>query len=64
VERYVSQCTTCNKAKSQLNLYGLYMHLLVSNVTCEDISMYFILGFLKTKGGGRVFLWLSIVSLK
>jgi hypothetical protein len=32
VERYVSWCTTCNKAKSRLNLYGLYMPLPVPSV--------------------------------
>jgi hypothetical protein len=30
VERYVSRCTTCNKAKSRLNPHGLYMSLPVS----------------------------------
>jgi hypothetical protein len=28
VERYVSRCTTCNKAKSRLNPHGLYMPFL------------------------------------
>jgi hypothetical protein len=32
VEHYVSQCTTCNKAKSQLNPHGLYMPLPVPSV--------------------------------
>jgi hypothetical protein len=32
VERYVSRCMTCNKAKSQLNPHGLYMPLHVSSV--------------------------------
>jgi hypothetical protein len=32
VERYVSRCTTYNKAKSRLNPRGLYMPLLVSSV--------------------------------
>ena len=27
VERYVSRCTTCHKAKSRLNPHGLYMPL-------------------------------------
>jgi hypothetical protein len=27
VERYVSRCTTCNKAKSRLNPHGLYLPL-------------------------------------
>ena len=32
VERYVSRCTTCNKAKSRLNPHGLYMPLPVPSV--------------------------------
>jgi hypothetical protein len=51
VERYVSQCMTCNKAKSRLNPHGLYMSLPVSNVPWEDISMDFILGLSRTKRG-------------
>jgi hypothetical protein len=43
VERYVSQCTTCNKAKSRLNPHGLYMPLAVPSVHWEDISMDFVL---------------------
>jgi hypothetical protein len=64
VERYVAQCTTCNKAKSRLNPHGLYIPLLVPSTPWEDISMDFILGLPKTRGGGIVFLWLSIVSPK
>jgi hypothetical protein len=44
VERYVSRCTTCNKAKFQLNPHGLYLPLPVPNVLWEDISMDFVLG--------------------
>jgi hypothetical protein len=51
VERYVSWCTTYNKAKSQLNPHGLYMSLPVSNVPWEDISMNFILELHRTKRG-------------
>jgi hypothetical protein len=51
VERYVSWCTNCNKAKSQLNPHGLYMPLPVPSVPWEDISMDFILGLLRTKTG-------------
>jgi hypothetical protein len=51
VERYVSQCTTCNKAKSRLNPHGLYMPLLVPSVPWEDIPMDFILGLPRTKRG-------------
>jgi hypothetical protein len=51
VERYVSWCTTCNKAKSQLNPHGLYMPLHVPSVPWEDISMDFVLGLPRTKRG-------------
>jgi transposase InsO family protein len=51
VERYVSRCTTCNKAKSRLNLHGLYMPLLVPHTTWEDISMDFILRLPRIKRG-------------
>jgi hypothetical protein len=49
MERYVSRCTTCDKAKSQLNPHGLYMPLPVPSVPWEDISMDFILGLSRTK---------------
>jgi hypothetical protein len=49
VERYVSRCTTCNKAKSRLNPYGLYMPLPVPSVPWEDISLDFVLGLPRTK---------------
>src|SRR6266542_2981877 len=51
VERYVSRCTTCNKAKSRLNPHGLYMPLPVPSVPWEDISMDFALGLPRTKRG-------------
>jgi transposase InsO family protein len=51
VERYVSRCTTCNKAKSRLNPHGLYMPLPVPSVPWEDISMEFVLGLPRTKRG-------------
>jgi hypothetical protein len=51
VERYMSRCTTCNKAKSRINPHGLYMSLPVSSVPWEDISMNFILGLPRTKRG-------------
>jgi hypothetical protein len=43
VERYMSQCTTCNKDKSRLNPHDLYMPLPVPSVPWEDISMNFVL---------------------
>jgi hypothetical protein len=48
----MSWCTTCNKAKSQLNPHSLYMPLPVPSVPWEDISMDFVLGLPKTKRGG------------
>jgi hypothetical protein len=51
VERYVSQCTTCNKAKSRLNPHGLCMPLPVPSVPWEDISLDFVLGLPRTKRG-------------
>ncbi|KAG8096288.1 hypothetical protein GUJ93_ZPchr0013g35274 [Zizania palustris] len=51
VMRYVSRCTTCNKAKSRLNPFGLYMPLPVPSVPWEHISMDFVLGLPRTKRG-------------
>jgi hypothetical protein len=51
VERYVSWCTTCNKAKSRLKPHDLYMPLHIPSVSWEDISMYFILGLPKIERG-------------
>jgi hypothetical protein len=36
VVRFVARCTTCQKAKSQLNLHGLYMSLPAPSVPWED----------------------------
>jgi transposase InsO family protein len=51
MERYVSRCTTCNKAKSRLNPHGPYMPLPVPRAPWEDISMDFVLGLPRTKRG-------------
>jgi hypothetical protein len=56
VERYISRCTTCTKAKSRLNPHGLYMPLPIPRAPWEDISMDFILRLPRTKmGRGSVF---------
>jgi hypothetical protein len=46
VERYVSRCTTYNKAKSPLNPHDLYIPL---HVPRGNISMDFVLGLPRTK---------------
>jgi hypothetical protein len=51
VECYMSRCTTCNKAKAQLNPHGLYIPLSIPSVPWEDISMDFVLGLPRTKRG-------------
>jgi hypothetical protein len=51
VERFVSRCTTCQKAQSRLNPHGLYMPLPVPSIPWADISMDFVLGFPRTKRG-------------
>jgi hypothetical protein len=51
VERYMSRCTTCNKAKSRLNPHGLYMPLPVPSVPWENIYIDFVLGLPRTKRG-------------
>jgi hypothetical protein len=53
VERYVSRCTTCNKAKSQLNPPDLYIPLSVPCVPSKDISIDFVLGLPRTKRGSN-----------
>jgi hypothetical protein len=49
VERYVSRCTSCNKAKSRRNPHGFYIPLPVPIVPWEDISMDFVLGLPRAK---------------
>ena len=51
VESFVARCTTCQKAKSQLNPHGLYMPFPVPSVPWEDISTHFVLGLPQTKKG-------------
>ena len=51
VERFIARCTTCQKAKSQLNPHGLYMSLPIPSVPWEDISIDFVLGLPRTKKG-------------
>jgi hypothetical protein len=51
VQRFVSRCTTCRKAKSRLNPQDLYMPLPIPSIPWVDISMDFVLGFPRTKKG-------------
>jgi hypothetical protein len=63
VDRFVARCTICQKAKSQLKQHGLYMPLPVPSIPWVDISMDFILGLPRTRGGGIVFLlwWIDFL---
>jgi hypothetical protein len=49
IERFIAHHTICQKAKSRLNLHGLYMPLPISSNA--DISMDFVLGLPRTKKG-------------
>ena len=51
VERFITHCTTFQKAKSRLNPHGLYMPLPIPRVSWEDISMDFVLGLPRTRKG-------------
>jgi hypothetical protein len=64
MERYVSWCTTCIKAKFRLNPHGLYMPLHVPSVPWEDISMDFVLGLPRTKRGRDSIFVDAIIFLK
>jgi hypothetical protein len=55
VERYVSWCMTCNKAKSRLNPHSFYMPFPVPSVPWEDIYMDFVLGLPRTKRRDSIF---------
>ena len=49
VEHFVARCIACQKAKSRLNPYGLYLPLPIRSVPWEDISMDFVLSLPRTK---------------
>jgi hypothetical protein len=51
MERNVSQCTTCNKAKSRCNPHGFYIPLPIPSVPWEDISMDFVFELPRLKRG-------------
>jgi hypothetical protein len=48
VERFIARCSTCQRAKSWLELHGLYTPLPVPHSPWLDISMDFILGLPRT----------------
>ena len=64
VERFVACCTTCQKTKSRLDLHGLYMPLPIPSIPWADISVDFVLGLSRLRGGGIAFLLLWINSLR
>jgi hypothetical protein len=64
VVRFIACCTTCQKAKSQLNAHGLYMPLPAPSVPWEDISMDFCWIYQGLKEDVIAFLYLWIHSLK
>jgi hypothetical protein len=49
--QFVTRCTTCQKAKSQLNPHSLYMPLPAPSVHWKDISIDFVLGLPRIKRG-------------
>jgi hypothetical protein len=51
VERFVTRCTTCQKAKSHLNPHGLYIPFPIPFIPWVDISIDFVLGLPRTKRG-------------
>jgi hypothetical protein len=56
VERFVSRCTTCQKAKSRLNPHGLHIPLPVPSIPWADISMVLCWVCLGLRGRGIAFL--------
>jgi hypothetical protein len=58
VVRFVARCTTCQKAKSQLNPHGLYIPLPAPSVPWEDISMVLCWIYLGLNKDVIAFLWL------
>jgi hypothetical protein len=51
IEQFMTRCTTCQKAKSHLNLHVLYMPLSVSSTPWADISMDFVSELSRTRRG-------------
>jgi hypothetical protein len=51
IERFISYCTICQKAKSRLNPHGLYIPLPIPSIPWADISMDFVLVLPQTKRG-------------
>jgi hypothetical protein len=51
VDRFVRRCITCHRSKSKLQPHGLYTPLPAPTTPWEDISMDFVLGLPRTKGG-------------
>ncbi|MCS5023630.1 transposase family protein, partial [Staphylococcus aureus] len=51
VERICDRCITCKQAKSKTQPHGLYMPLPIPSEPWVDISMDFVLGLPRTKGG-------------
>ena len=48
VEKEVSRCIQCRKAKFKVNPYGLYRHLPIPSEPWVDLSMDFILSLSRT----------------
>ena len=64
VERACEKCITCKQAKSKAMPHGLYTPLPIPNEPWVDISMDFILGLPRSKGGEILFLLLLTDSAR